>query len=250
MLAQQLNIDTIAHNLANVNTTGFKKSRAEFQDLMYQTLKAGGGAVNNALRETNEIQVGTGTVPTATQRVSRKEICKTRAIHLTFRLWEMDSFKSGGRMAHLRTRATDPSSFPRRNDRDIAWLCVRTRHIDHERFKKHLHRSRGIIEVSEGTSDSVSRIGQLELAKFVNVAGLKAIGDNLFVETPSSARQLSALAAAKDSEKFNRLPRIFQRRRCGRDGQHDRRPTRIRINSKTIKTVEDMLQMANNLKRA
>ncbi|MBI5473230.1 MAG: flagellar hook-basal body complex protein, partial [Ignavibacteriae bacterium] len=68
MLAQQLNVDTIAHNLANVNTTGFKKSRPEFQDLMYQTIKSTGGSTNNATRETNEIQVGTGAVPTAVQK--------------------------------------------------------------------------------------------------------------------------------------------------------------------------------------
>ena len=71
MLAQQLNIDTIAHNLANVNTTGFKKSRPEFQDLMYQTLKATGVSQNPNLQQAAELQVGNGAVPVATSRVIR-----------------------------------------------------------------------------------------------------------------------------------------------------------------------------------
>src|SRR5512136_2241271 len=68
MLAQQLNIDTIAHNLANVNTTGFKKSRPEFQDLMYQTLKSSGVSQNPNLQPSTELQVGNGSVPVATAR--------------------------------------------------------------------------------------------------------------------------------------------------------------------------------------
>ena len=68
MFAQQLNVDTIANNLANVNTTGFKKTRPEFQDLMYQTLKASGVSQNPNVRQATEIQIGNGAVPVATQR--------------------------------------------------------------------------------------------------------------------------------------------------------------------------------------
>jgi flagellar basal-body rod protein FlgG len=66
MFAQQLNVDLIAHNLANVNTTGFKKSRPEFQDLMYQTLKSSSESENPNIQQPVEIQVGNGTVPVAT----------------------------------------------------------------------------------------------------------------------------------------------------------------------------------------
>jgi flagellar basal-body rod protein FlgG len=68
MMAQQLNVDTIAHNLANVNTTGFKKSRPEFQDLMYQTLRASGTSVNPNVQQPLELQVGNGSVAVGTQR--------------------------------------------------------------------------------------------------------------------------------------------------------------------------------------
>jgi len=69
MEAQQLNIDVIANNLANVSTTGFKKSRADFQDLLYQTLKEPGGLATGTTHVPTGIQVGLGVRPAAVQRV-------------------------------------------------------------------------------------------------------------------------------------------------------------------------------------
>jgi len=68
MRGQQLNIDVIAHNLANVNTTGFKKSRVEFQDLIYETMR-GTGTRQGGLSQPVGIQVGHGVRPAATQRL-------------------------------------------------------------------------------------------------------------------------------------------------------------------------------------
>ena len=68
MRAQQLNIDVIAHNLANVNTTGFKKSRVEFQDLIYETMRGAGTRQGNASAPVG-LQVGHGVRPAATQRL-------------------------------------------------------------------------------------------------------------------------------------------------------------------------------------
>ena len=70
MQAQQLNIDVIAHNLANVNTTGFKKMRADFQDLLYQTLQAPGASTTNATATPTGVQVGLGSRPAAVQRIN------------------------------------------------------------------------------------------------------------------------------------------------------------------------------------
>src|SRR5437867_4330279 len=70
--AQQLNIDVIANNLANVNTVGFKKSRADFQDLLYQTLRAPGAPSTNNTQSPTGIQVGLGTRPAAVQRVHQQ----------------------------------------------------------------------------------------------------------------------------------------------------------------------------------
>ena len=61
MVGQQMNIDTIANNLANVNTTGFKKSRVDFQDLLYQTIRSAGGTQAEGVTLPTGIQVGLGT---------------------------------------------------------------------------------------------------------------------------------------------------------------------------------------------
>jgi flagellar basal-body rod protein FlgG len=69
MTAQQLNLDVIANNLANVNTTGFKKSRADFQDLMYQMVQEPGTQTGSAGTGPTGIQIGLGVRPAAVQRV-------------------------------------------------------------------------------------------------------------------------------------------------------------------------------------
>ena len=69
MQAQTLNIDVIANNLANVNSTGFKKSRADFQDLLYETLRQAGVASSAGSQVPTGIQVGHGTRPVATQKI-------------------------------------------------------------------------------------------------------------------------------------------------------------------------------------
>src|SRR5919109_2334607 len=69
MTAQQLNIDVIANNLANVNTTGFKRSRADFQDILYQTLRQAGAASSNQTEIPTGIQLGLGTRTAAVQKL-------------------------------------------------------------------------------------------------------------------------------------------------------------------------------------
>src|SRR5262245_19785254 len=72
MEAQQVNIDTIANNIANVNTTGFKQARAEFQDLLYQTIRPAGTAASNSTEYPVGLQLGLGSRPVATARIYRQ----------------------------------------------------------------------------------------------------------------------------------------------------------------------------------
>ena len=69
MAAQRLNIDVIANNLANVNTVGFKKSRADFQDLMYQTVSQAGSTTSDGGQVPVGIQVGMGTIPVGVHKL-------------------------------------------------------------------------------------------------------------------------------------------------------------------------------------
>src|SRR2546423_5872502 len=72
MQAQQINIDTIANNIANVNTTGFKQGRAEFQDLLYQNIRPAGASSSSSTQYPVGLQVGLGTRPVATDRIYRQ----------------------------------------------------------------------------------------------------------------------------------------------------------------------------------
>lgn len=69
MHAQQLNVDVIANNLANVNTVGFKRSRVDFQDLFYQTIRAPGAPTAEGTQSPSGIQVGLGVRPVAVQKL-------------------------------------------------------------------------------------------------------------------------------------------------------------------------------------
>ena len=81
MEAQQLNLDVTANNLANVGTAGFKKSRLDFQDLLYQTIRSAGADQAQGMQVPTGIQVGLGTRPGATQKIFTPEICSRPAIH-------------------------------------------------------------------------------------------------------------------------------------------------------------------------
>lgn len=251
MAAQQLNVDTIAHNLANVNTTGFKKSRAEFQDLMYQTIKASGGASSNSLRETNEIQVGTGTAPMATQKSFVQGDLAATSNPLDLAITGEGFFqirRPDGTVAFSRD-----GSFKLSADGTLVTSLgnVLEPGVSISSDAKSVSISReGVIEATDASSDAPAKIGQLELARFVNVGGLKSIGDNLFVETPASGGPIVGTAGAEgfgdiqqgylESSNVDVVEEMVGMIVAQRAYE---------INSKTVKTVEDMLQMANNLKR-
>ncbi len=69
MVAQQMNVDVIANNLANVNTVGFKRSRADFQDLLYQTIRAPGAVTPSGAQIPTGIQFGAGVKPAAVSKI-------------------------------------------------------------------------------------------------------------------------------------------------------------------------------------
>jgi flagellar basal-body rod protein FlgG len=192
MNAQQTNIDNVAHNLANVNTTGFKKSRVEFEDLVYQQVRTAGSAASATTEAPVGLEVGLGTRAVATAR----------------------DFSSG----NLRATggpldvAIEGSGFFQVTlpDGSTGFTRSGTFHLDGQGLLV-TNEGYGIepqISVPSGTTAvSISRdgivsatiagqtatqqIGTLEIANFANPAGLTPIGGNLFTPTTASGERES-----------------------------------------------------------
>lgn len=250
MEAQQLLIDTISNNLANVNTTGYKKSRAEFQDLIYQNLKA--GAANASSDTTSSaIQVGHGSRTIATTRdFSQGEPIQTQdPLDLTingtgfFQVTMPDgtlaytrdgSFKlsADGRLVTLDGYPMEPEiTLPQ----DTASISID---------------STGIVSVIQIGQTEPQEVGQIELARFVNPAGLSSIGQNLLKATDASGTPAVAAPGAEG------LGTLMQGYLEGSNVEVVQEMVNMiiaqrayEINSKAIKTAEDMLTIASNLKR-
>jgi len=251
MFAQQLNVDTIAHNLANVNTTGFKKSRPEFQDLMYQTLKTSGLSQNPNIQQPVEIQVGTGSVPVATLRAFLQGDIQTTTNQFDVAI-QGDGFlqvrRPDGTIGYTRDGSLKLSA-------DGMLVTAQGYMIEpgltFSSDTNGITISRdGTVEVTTTGGGGSSKAGQFELAKFVNPAGLRAIGNNLYVETVASG---APIQGAPGTEGFGELMQgSLESSNVDVVEEMVNMITAQRayeINSKTIKTVEDLLTIANGIKR-
>ncbi len=251
MYAQQLNIDIISNNLANVNTAGFKRSRPEFQDLMYQTLRATGVSLNRNIQQPMEIQVGNGAVPVATLRSFLQGGIEPTNNPMDLAI-EGEGFfqvrRPDGSIAYTRD-----GSFKLSSDGSLVtsqgYLVEPVTSLPTEVSSMSVSRDGTIDVVGVGDSEAV-KVGQAELAKFVNPAGLRAIGNNLYVETSASG---APILGAAGSQGFGEIQQGYLES-SNVDIVEEMvnmivAQRAYEINSKTVKTVEDMLSMANNLKR-
>ncbi|MBW7886918.1 MAG: flagellar basal-body rod protein FlgG [Bacteroidetes bacterium] len=251
MFAQQMNVDLISNNIANVNTTGFKKSRPEFQDLMYQTIKTGGTNQDGTTNEVTEIQIGNGVVPVATLKNFRQGDVQPTNNPLDVSIQGEGFYqirRTDGTIAYTRDGSFKISAEGQLVD--AQGYVVEPGVVFSPNTNQITISRDGTIEAMESGQTAAVRLGQLELAKFVNPAGLHSIGNNLFIETSASG---NPIIGAAGSEGFGELMQgslessnvdvveemvnmiVAQRA--------------YEINSKTIKTVEEMLAMANNLKQ-
>ena len=252
MAAQQLNIDTIAHNLANVNTTGFKKSRPEFQDLMYQTLKSTGVSQNPNVQQPMELQVGTGAVPVSTMKSFAQGDIQPTENQLDVAI-EGEGFlqvrRPDGTLAYTRD-----GSFKISGEGSLVsaqgYLVEPAITFSDDTSTIAIARD-GTIEATSTAGGDAVKLGQFELVKFINPAGLRAIGGNLFVETTASGAPIVGTAG---SEGFGELVQgMLESSNVDVVEEMVGMITAQRayeINAKTIKTVEEMLDVANNIKRS
>jgi flagellar basal-body rod protein FlgG len=188
MMAQELNVEVISNNIANMRTTGFKRQRAEFQDLMYQNLRrVGSNTSDQGTKLPIGLDIGAGVKTTGTPRImsqgnllpTEKELDVAIRGEGFFRIllpdnrtafsragsFEMDA---DGRLVTPEGYLVDPAiTFPQ-NASNIS-----------------INQQGEVSALLPGQTASTV-LGQLQLARFVNKAGLEAIGDNLFLETAAS----------------------------------------------------------------
>ncbi len=188
MLAQQTNVDVISNNIANMNTTGFKRQRAQFQDLLYQQVTRPGGAAggNGALAPIG-IQVGSGVRTAGIARISEQGTLAQTDNRYDLAIQGHGFFQvqlPGGGTAYTRD-----GSFALSAEGELVTsqgLLVEPPITIPQGAVDVVVSRTGEVQVKLAGEAEMQTVGQLELATFVNEGGLEAMGDNLLLETASS----------------------------------------------------------------
>lgn len=193
MLAQQLNIDVISNNLSNVNTTGYKKVRAEFQDLLSQTIKPAGAQIFQGTNQPVGIQVGLGTKTSATMREFTEGAFKSTGGKLDVAI-EGDGFfqvqMDDGSIAYTRDGSfkIDANGQLTTSDGFIIQPQISVP-IDAQQITI---TPDGAVSVQVAGDTTQTEIGTLTLTKFANPSGLNSIGKNLYLETSASGNPIES----------------------------------------------------------
>ena len=251
MKAQQLMVDTIANNLANVNTTGFKRSRVSFEDVLYETLE-GARTVNPQDAQTlAPVQIGKGVRLAAILRLHTQGAPEQTGRPLDIAI-EGDGFfqveKPDGTTAYTRDGSFSVS--------DTGALVTNGGYkvlpnVTPAAGRAGRHRSRrpGIVTRHQRQRPPVE-LGRVELARFVNPSGLMALGENLYAETAASGqpvtgfpqeqgfgRLLQGMLESSNVEIVQEMTDMIAAQRA------------YEINAKAIRAGEDMMQATNDLIR-
>jgi flagellar basal-body rod protein FlgG len=204
MMAQELNVQVISNNIANMRTTGYKRQRAEFQDLLYEHVRRVGtqtSAQGNVLPA--GIELGSGVKTVGTPRVmSQGNLLPTQK--------EFDvAIRGDGffkiQMPDGRTAYTRDGSFELDAQGRIVTAqgyVVQPNLTVPQNSTGMTINQQGQVSVNQPGQTAPTQIGQFDLALFVNKAGLQAIGDNLYLETPASG---SVQSGAPGAEGFGNL---------------------------------------------
>ncbi len=251
MQAQALNIDVLSNNLANVNTAGFKKSRADFQDLLYENLRPAGAASAAGNQVPTGIQLGHGTRPAAVQKIFVQGDMQHTKNQLDLAI-EGDGFfqilKPNGEIAYTRSGAFKLDSEGRIVNSD-GFLLEPTLSIPPDTLDVTVGTD-GTVSVMQAGNPQPTEIGTLQLVRFVNPAGLNSIGRNLYLQTSASGEpitgtpgedglgtlsqgylEMSNVSVVEEMVSMITAQRAYE------------------VNSKAIQAADEMLQMANNVKR-
>jgi flagellar basal-body rod protein FlgG len=251
MAAQQTRSEVIANNLANVNTTGFKRSRANFEDLLYQTVQ---GATVVGAPDANSlpaIQVGRGTRLSAVQRVHQQGPIEMTERPLDLAIEGEGFFQV--QMPNGQVGYTRDGSFGVSDTGTLVtsegYTVIPGIKVPEDSTEIAVSAT-GVVTARRGTESEATEIGRIELARFMNPSGLLAQGENIYLETPASG----AAVVGFPSEDGN--GRLMQGALEGSNVEIVQEMvdmiTAMRayeINSKAIKNAEEMMSIANGMIR-
>src|ERR1700761_7660382 len=188
MAAQQTNVETIANNLANMNTTGFKEQRAEFQDLLYQNIQTPGSQTSDTgAVAPNGIQIGAGVRTAAVYRITTQGDLQSTSNPYDvavqgpgyFRIQQADGTDAFTRAGNF---SLSPQGQLVTQDGSIVQPGIA---IPANTLTVAIN-AQGQVNATVAGNATPQTVGQLELDRFPNEAGLNAVGDNLFLETAAS----------------------------------------------------------------
>jgi flagellar basal-body rod protein FlgG len=251
MVAQQHNLDVIANNLANVNTTSFKEQRAEFQDLMYQTFKVGGASAGGTAVQPNSIQIGAGS-----QFSSDSSNFDPGPLQATGNPLDV-AIAGSGFLSVLRPDGSTAYTRDGSLKTDASGLLVSS---DGYPLQPEITIPQGATALSISNTGVVSAIrpgdssptelGRISLTMFSNPAGLLRVGQNLYTKTGASGDPTDADPGEQGSGLVNsgflegsnvqvveEMVKMIMAQRA------------YEINSKAIQTADDMLAATNSIKR-
>jgi len=251
MLAQQLNVEVISNNIANMNTTGYKRQRAEFQDLLYQNIERAGAASSDAgTIVPTGIQIGVGVRTAGVYRVTSQGELVNSDTPLDIAINGKGYFRvqlPTGEDAYTRAGSFQLSPLGEIVNSE-GYRISPGINIPQEAIDISINANGEVLVNIEGQLQP-QNVGQFEVATFPNNAGLQAIGDNLLMETPASG---AAVIGAPNTPGFGAIVQGYLERSnvnsVSEITQLIAAQRAYEMNSKVISTADEMLSVTSNLR--
>jgi flagellar basal-body rod protein FlgG len=250
MQAQQMNLDVISNNLANVNTTGFKESRPQFEDLLYDTTKSAGAQQGGGNQLPTSLQVGQGAVPVATEKIFTQGEMSQTGGDFDLAIKGNGFFQvqmPDGTFGYTRDGSFKVDNQGRVVTNDGYPVQGGFPTVPQGTTKITITSSGAVTYTNASGNDTT---GQIQLARFLNPGGLDAQGQNIYKDTKASGTpelgnpgengfgnveqgflELSNVSVVQEMVSLIMAQRAYE------------------VNSKAVQAADEMMQQSNNLQR-